>query len=128
MESYPGVDDFHRNVYTLEGFEMFGSTKCKLGHAAWLQLLFPLSKHVHYSSFHPNTKSIRAHLEKLLTSIDHVVVHATNVIDYICPTFQWQIEQLHPNKPNGCWAMQVSACILYNVKVGKENHDISTPT
>ena len=96
------ADDLHTNVYSLEGFwdvwvHQIETWTCRL-----VPIVVPIFQTCHYSIPHPNTRSTRAHLEKLLTSIDHDVAHATNVIDCDCPTFQWHIAQLPPNKPKGC--------------------------
>jgi hypothetical protein len=126
MKSYPGLEYLNTKDCTLEGSELFGSTKRKLDLPPGVDCDLHRPDKVNYSIPRPNIRVRRACIEEYLVSAEHGVAHTTSVLETDCSSFHWHIARLPTNFAKRCWAMQANTGTLYNAKIGTGKH--GTPT
>jgi hypothetical protein len=106
MKSYPGAEDVNTRDCTLEGLELFGSTKRKLNLPPGVDCESHRFEKVNYSIPHPNTRAIRQRIEESLSSAIHGVAHTTSMLETNCFASKWHIARLPSNSAKRCWALQ----------------------
>ena len=129
MKSYMGVEDLNTRDYTLEGSELFRSTKWKLDLPPRADCNSHRPDKVNYSIPRPNTHQAKIICkEEYLNSGKHGVAHTTSVLEIDCLALQWHIARLPPSLAKRCWAMQANICSLCNAKINIGKHGTLAPT
>jgi hypothetical protein len=94
MKCFPGAEDVNT---TLEGSELFGSTKRKLNMPPGVDCDSHRPDNVNFSIPRPNTRATRQRIEESLNSAQHDVTHTTSVSETDCLASNWHIARLPPN-------------------------------
>ena len=115
MKSYPGLEDLNTMDCTLEGSELFRTTKRKLDLSPGMDCNSHRPDKVNYSIHRPNTRVRRACIEESLVFAKHGVAHITSILEIDCSSSYWHIARLSADSAKQCWAMQTNTRILCNV-------------